>query len=387
MTTPSDSSPSAPLAGLKVLDLTRVLAGPFCTMILADLGADVVKIERPETGDDARQFPPFLPDGTSAYFASVNRGKRSVVLDLKSPAGCDTLLRLARRADVLVENFRPGTMDALGLGVERLRAENPRLLYTSVSGFGRTGERSRQPAYDIIVQAMSGLMSLTGSRVGEEVRVGTSIGDLLGGLYTVIGILAALRTRDAQGRGADLDMALLDCTVATLENAISRFEVTGRVPEPIGTRHPSIAPFQAFRASDQSFVVAAGNDPLWRKLCQIIGAVELADDPRFATNVARVANLADMERELNALFSKRSAVEWMTMFVAAGIPSGPIQSVADVARDPHLIERGMLHTMTAGDAQFLTAGSPLRIDGASPKLSPHAPTLGEHTDAVLQAWL
>lgn len=378
---------TAPLAGLKVLDLTRVLAGPFCTMILADLGADVVKVERPEVGDDARHFPPLLPDGTSAYFASINRGKRSVVLDLKAEADRATFLKLVSRADVLVENFRPGTMEGLGLGAARLREENRRLLYASVSGYGQCGARSRLPAYDIIVQAMSGLMSLTGSDAAHPVRVGTSISDLLGGLYTVIGILAALRLGERQGRGLDLDVALLDCTVATLENALSRYQVTGRVPEPLGTRHPSIAPFQAFAASDAPLVVAAGNDALWRKLCEVLGAAELADDPRLATNHQRVAHLDVLESELGRRFRARPAAEWLEDLERAGVPCAPIQTVADVAADEHLAQRGMLHAMTSGEAQFLTAGSPLRLDGGPPQLSAHAPGLGEHTEAVLREWL
>jgi CoA:oxalate CoA-transferase len=387
MTSADSTPPFAPLKGIKVLDLTRVLAGPFCTMILADLGADVVKIERPTVGDDARLYPPFLADGTSAYFASINRGKRSVVLDLKSADDCQTLLGLVRRADVLVENFRPGTMESLELGRDHLQRENPRLLYATVSGFGRTGQRSRLPAYDIIVQAMSGLMSVTGAQQGAEVRVGTSIGDLLGGLFTTIGILAGLRGRDHARSGVDLDMALLDCSVATLENALSRFSVTGKLPQPLGTRHPSIAPFQAFAASDSSLVVAAGTEGLWKKLCETIGASELTDDVRFATNVARVANIDELEMELSARFQTRSAAEWVQMLGQAGVPCGLIQSVADLASDPLLAERGMLHRMQSGSSEFFTAGSPLRFNGRPLELSSHAPALGEHTQIVLKEWL
>src|SRR5262245_40406355 len=238
MTTPHDP----PLGGVRVLDLTRVLAGPFCTMLLADLGAEVVKVERPG-GDDARQYGPFLASGESAYFAGVNRGKKSIVLDLKAPADRDTFRRLAERADVVVENYRPGTMEALDLSGQRLRERNPRLVYASVSGFGRTGPYRRRPAYDVIVQALGGLMSITGHEATGPARAGTSISDILGGLYAALAVTAALARRGRTGGGADLDLALLDCTVAVLENAVSRYAVTGEVPRPLGTRHPSITPF------------------------------------------------------------------------------------------------------------------------------------------------
>ena len=280
-----------PLAGVRVLDLTRVLAGPFCTMLLADLGAEVVKVERP-CGDDARHYGPFLPSGESAYFAGINRGKQSIVLDLKQPADRASFLRLVERADVVVENYRPGTMEAFGLGSERLRALNPRLIYTSVSGFGRTGPYRRRPAYDVIVQALGGLMSITGHDPEHPARVGTSISDILAGIYSALSITAALVRRGRTEQGADLDLALLDCTVAVLENAVSRYTLTGTVPVPLGTAHPSITPFQAFRAADGLLVVAAGNDVLWRKLCHVLAVPALADDPLLTSNALRTANCA-----------------------------------------------------------------------------------------------
>jgi CoA:oxalate CoA-transferase len=377
-----------PLAGLRVLDLTRVLAGPFCTMILADLGAEVVKIERPEVGDDARHFGPFLPSGASAYFASINRGKKSIVLDLRQQQDQQTFLLLVEQADVLVENFRPGTLESMGLPPARLRETNPRLILASASGFGQTGERSRRPAYDIIVQAMSGLMSITGCSPQEPVRVGTSISDLLTGMFTAIGVLAALRGREQMGRGAHLDLAMLDCTVAALENAVSRYEVTREVPLPLGTRHPSIAPFQAFHTADTPIVVATGNDVLWRKLCGVLEAPDLATDPRLADNKSRCTHLEYMEQALNQRLRGRPAAEWLARLDAAGVPAAPIRNVADVVHDPHLSERGVLHAMQDDSgATFLTAGSPIHIDGATPPLSPHAPRLGEHTEEVLRQWL
>jgi CoA:oxalate CoA-transferase len=377
-----------PLAGIRVLDLTRVLAGPYCTMILADLGADVVKIERPGTGDDSRQFGPFLRSGMSAYFASINRGKKSIALDLHEARDVETVRQLAVRADVFVENFRPGTLDAFGLSSEALRMLNPSLIYASLSGFGRSGNTSGRPAYDIIVQAMSGLMSITGEGGGPPVRVGTSISDILTGMFSAIGILAALHRRGRTVRGADLDLAMLDSTVAALENAISRFDVTGSVPQPIGTRHPSIAPFQAFDTADVPIVVAAGNEALWRKLCDVLECPDLADDPLLVDNATRARNLDYLEQRLNERFRTRPAAEWLKPLSDAGIPSGPIRSIADVAHDPELAARGMLHRMHSREqGGFLTAGSPLRIDGAPLPLSDRAPQLGEHTQEVLGRWL
>jgi CoA:oxalate CoA-transferase len=381
-------NPTLPLSGIRVLDLTRVLAGPYCTMILADLGAEVVKIERPGTGDDSRQFGPFLPSGMSAYFASINRGKKSVALDLHEVRDVEMVCRLAERADVLVENFRPGTLDAFGLSSEALRKRNPSLIYTSLSGFGRTGDAAGRPAYDIIVQAMSGLMSITGEGAGRPVRVGTSISDILTGMFAAIGILAALHRRGKAQRGADLDLAMLDSTVAALENAISRFEVTGAVPEPLGTRHSSIAPFQAFATSDVPIVVAAGNEALWKKLCDVLDCPELADDPLLVDNATRSKNVDYLEERLSAPFRRQPAAHWLARLADAGIPTGPIRSIADVAHDPQLEARGMLHRMHPGkEGGFLTAGSPLRIDGAALPLSNCAPRLGEHTKDVQRAWL
>jgi len=383
-----DGNASAPLRGLRVLDLTRVLAGPFCTMILADLGADVVKIEQPETGDDARHFGPFLAGGLSSYFASVNRGKRSVALDLNRQEDAAVFTRLVERADVLVENFRPGTMDRYGFSPERLKQINPRLVSASVSGFGRTSAHGQRPAYDIIIQALSGLMSITGVDADHPVRVGTSISDILSGLFTAIGILASLRNRETTGQGADLDLAMLDCTVAAMENALSRFEVTGKVPEPLGTRHPSITPFQAFETADRPIVIAAGNDGLWGKLCHMIGCPELTSDERFLTNLARTTNVHAMELALNERLRLQSAAHWLSCFDSAGIPAALIRTVADVAADSHLAERGMLHTMVSdSEKTFMTAGSPFRIDGMTPQLSTHAPALGEHRAQVLEDWL
>ena len=376
-----------PLRGVKVLDLTRVLAGPFCTMVLADLGADVVKVERPDGGDDGRHFGPFLPSGESGYFASVNRGKRSIALDLKDAADRETFLALADRADVLVENFRPGAMERLGLGGDTLRARNPRLVYASVTGFGRTGPDAGQAAYDVIVQARSGLMSVTGHDAEAPARVGSSISDILAGLYAAIGICASLRERDRSGRGADLDLAMLDCSVSVLENAIARFVVSGRVPEPLGTRHPSIAPFAAFRAADGDLVIAAGNDQLWQALCRCIGAPELAGDPLLTSNRDRAEHSRHLEQEINARLAAKPVAHWLAILSAAGVPCGPINDLSHVLADPQLREREMWHTLRDADGyELLTAGTPFRIDGERPPLAPDWPTLGADRDAVLGDW-
>jgi CoA:oxalate CoA-transferase len=380
--------PELPLTGVKVLDLTRVLAGPFCTMLLADLGADVVKIERPGVGDDARQFGPFLPSGESAYFAGINRGKRSITLDLKHEADRATFVALVRKADVVVENFRPGTMEAFGLGSDKLREINPRLVYTSVSGFGRTGPYRRRPAYDVIVQALGGLMSITGHEADRPARVGSSISDILAGMYSAFAIAATLVRRGRTEAGADLDLAMLDCTVAVLENAIVRYGVTGDIPGPLGTRHPSITPFQAFRASDGPLVIAAGNDVLWQALCEVLDVRHLIADPKLKSNKLRTENQSYLEGAITAALGRGTAAEWLTKFEAAGIPAAPIKNIAEVMVDPQLQAREMWHELTDRDGLKLTTpGTPLVLDGAKPKLDGTWPRLGEHQDEVLKDWL
>lgn len=380
-------STELPLAGIRVLDLTRVLAGPFCTMLLADLGAEVVKVERPG-GDDARQFGPFLQSGESAYFAGINRGKKSIVLDLKTVAGRAVFLRLVERADVVVENFRPGTMEEFDLGSERLRAVNPRLIYASVSGFGRTGPYRRRPAYDVIVQALGGLMSITGHDAAAPARVGSSISDILAGIYSALSITAALSRRSRTERGADLDLAMLDCTVAVLENAVVRYGVTGETPRPLGTRHPSITPFQAFRAADGLLVIAAGNDLLWRRLCEVLGIAGLVDDPLLGTNASRTANHAYLENELQKVLDQRTVREWLECLQAAGIPAAPINDISEILNDPQLAARDMWHTLVDRDGTTLiTPGTPIVMDGAKAALDKTWPRLDEHQEQVRREWL
>jgi len=374
------ASAAGPFAGLTVVDLTRVLAGPFCTMVLADLGARVVKVERPGRGDDARAIPPFA-GGRSAYFASVNRGKESIALDLREAEDRAVFEALLARADVLVENFRPGAMEKLGYGFDALHERFPRLVYAATSGFGHDGPYARRPAYDVIVQAMGGIMSLTGQPGSPPTRVGTSIGDIAAGLFTAIGIGAALHQRAETGRGTKVDVAMLDAQVAILENAIARCVATGEVPGPLGSRHPAIAPFAAFRAADGHLVVAAGNDPLFRRLCEVLGRPGLADDARFGTNAERIANVDALHAALEEALAARGVADWLARLEQAGVPCGPLQDVAQVMRDPQVLARNML--IRAGGTPM--AGNPIKLAGApDPAERPPAPALDQHRAAILR---
>jgi CoA:oxalate CoA-transferase len=366
--------PSAgPLAGTFVVDLTRVLAGPFCTMLLADLGARVIKVELPGRGDDARRIGPFV-DGTSAYFLSLNRGKQSIALDLESEADRGIFERLLERADVLAENFRPGVLERLGYGWERLSQRHPRLVLASTSGFGQTGPYAARPAYDVVAQAMGGIMSLTGHPGTAPTRVGTSTGDITAGLFTAIGILSALAARERSGRGARVDVAMLDAQVATLENAIVRYLASGEVPGPLGSRHPSIAPFQALAAADGHLVVAAGNDALFARLCRAVGRPELAAAAEFASNEARTRNADELARRLEAALAGRTRDEWLETLRAAGIPCGPVNDVAQVVADPQIAARNML--VAVEGSRLRVAGNPVKLSefpdppsrGAAPEL-------------------
>jgi CoA:oxalate CoA-transferase len=374
-----------PLRGIRVIDLSRVLAGPFCTMNLADLGAEVIKVEIPGRGDDSRGFAPRIPNSNdSGYYYSINRGKHSVTIDLSKPAGADLLLELTRHSDVVVENFSPGTMKRFALGWERLSAANPRIILCSISGFGQSGPMAAAPAYDIVAQALGGTMSITGQPGGEPTRCGVSIGDLAAALYGVIAILAALRERDLSGSGRHLDIAMLDCQVAWLEDALARYSATGQVPQPLGSRHPSITPFQHFRAADGYFVAGCGNESIWQRFCDAIGMSELNDDARFAANNARTANHAALDTILQTHFSRHPRDYWLAKLEAANVPCAPIATVAEVARNPHLEQREMiLHAEHPGFDGLIVPGSPLKTAGIGGKPDTRAPDLGEHTDEVL----
>jgi CoA:oxalate CoA-transferase len=376
---------SKPLDGIVVLDLTRVLAGPYCTMVLADLGAEVIKIEVPGGGDDARAFGPFV-NGESAYFMSLNRRKKSVTLNLKDPRGRDILLKLAARSDVVLENFRATTMDRLGLGYEQLREINPGLIYAATSGFGHTGPYADKPCYDIVAQAMGGVMSITGQPDGPPTRVGASIGDITAGLFTAIGVLAALQARHATGKGQKLDVAMLDSQVAILENAIARFAVSGEVPGRLGNRHPSVSPFNSFAASDGHLILAIGNDALWQRFCRLVDRPDLAVDTRFATNNDRVVNWPDLEPILGEIVRRRTLAEWMEVLEAEGIPCGPINTIDRVVSDPQVRSRNMIvHTDHPRAGKIFMPGTPIKLSSlADDEQPPPAPMLGQHTREVLR---
>jgi CoA:oxalate CoA-transferase len=377
------ASISGPLSGITVIDLTRVLAGPFCTMVLADLGARVIKVESPG-GDDARRIGPFV-GGKSAYFMSLNRGKESIVLDLRDAGERGVFEKLLARADVLVENFRPGTMEKLGYGYEDLHRRYPRLVYAAASGFGHTGPQANRPAYDMIAQALGGIMSLTGQPDGPPTRVGTSIGDITAGLFAAIGIASALYHRNQSGAGMKIDVAMLDSQLAILENAIARYFATGETPGPLGARHPSITPFAAFHAKDGYIVVAAGNDRLFARLCDTLGRAELAADPRFATNDARTSHVRELTGEIESALALRSGADWLKAFEAAGVPAAPINDIAAALADPQILARNMVVTAedkTAGSLKM--AGNPIKMSGfADPPGRTPAPDLGADQARVI----
>ena len=375
------------LEGVRVVDLTRVLAGPYASMILGDLGAEVLKIELPGQGDEARGFGPFQ-NGESAYFTSINRGKKSVSIDLRKAAGQELVKRLAGESDVLIENFRPGSMKRFGLDYETLQPLCPHLVYASVSGFGQTGPYASRPAYDVIIQAMGGIASITGSPGGAPVRVGSSVGDLSAALFGVIGILAALNRAQKTGQGQQVDISMLDCQVALLENAIARYYVAGEVPGPLGSRHPAITPFQFFAAQDGYVVIAAGNDNLWKKLCATVGMPQLVSDPRFKDNALRTENQAELEKLLSAALRKKTVAAWEEALGRAGVPCGPIHNVEQVVENPQIQARQMIaelvHPIAGPQAM---PNSPLKFSQTPIELQQPAPILGQHTGEVLGGML
>lgn len=380
---------SRPLEDITILDCTWILSGPYASMVLSDLGADVIKVERPPWGDISRTTGPYQ-NGWSGYFFSVNRGKRSVVIDLRTEEGKELFRRLAERVDVVMENFTPGTMEKLGLDYATLSARNPRLIYASTSGFGQTGPYRDRPALDIIVQGMGGVMSITGEPGGPPIRPGVSYGDVAAGLYTAIGILAALHERERSGKGQYIDVSMLDCQISVLENAFMRYFVTGKPPEPLGTRHPAATPFQAFATRDGHIVVALGfgEENQWALLCGILGLPELIDDERFNTSPKRTKLHSELEPILARAFAQRTTAEWLEDMLAAGIPCGPVNTIPQAAEDPQVAARGMLQDVThpvAGTIRI--ANTPLKMSRSESGIKGPPPSFGEHTRDVLEEFL
>ncbi len=379
------------LQDIRVLDMTRVLAGPFCAMMLGDLGADIIKVERPFAGDDSRSWgPPFVGEpfgpypGESAYFMAANRNKRSITLDLKTPEAQEIVRRLAAQSDVLIENYRQGALERMGLGYEDLCAVNPRLVYCTISGYGRTGPYADRPGYDFIIQAEGGMMGITGPEEGPPYRVGIPIVDICAGMFAATAILAALHSRDLTGEGQFVDISLLDSMAAVLTNVASNYLVGGLEPKRYGNAHPNLSPYEVFRARDRWFVLAAGNERQWGVFCRAIGRPELEHDPRFATNGVRVPNQKELSPILAEVFATRDADDWLAILQEAGIPCGPINSAADVFQHPQAEARQLVLEAdhpTAGTVRF--PGFPYKLSATPGEVRLPPPTLGQHTDEIL----
>ena len=374
-----------PLSGITIIDLSRILAGPYCTLLLAELGARVIKVEPPQQGDDARQYGPFK-NGKSAYFASVNRGKESIALDLKTPTGRDIFERLLDKADALAENFRPGTMEKLGYGWVTLHSRYPRLVYAAASGFGHSGPFSHYPAYDMVVQGLGGIMSITGHPGMPLTRVGTSVGDLAGGLYTAVALNAALLHRERTGEATKVDVALFDCQLALLENAIMRYTTTGEIPGPMGARHPSITPFEAFATRDGNLIIAAGNDGLFVKLAHALDRADLAKNPLFKTNALRNQHQEALRAEIESVLGRQGTEHWIAVLEAAGVPCGPVNNIAQALAHPQTTARNMLVSVDDPvTGRLELAGNPMKLSAfEDPPTRPRAPDLDADRDHILR---
>jgi len=372
------------LEGIKVLDLSRALAGPYCTMLLGDMGADVIKIERPGKGDDSRAWgPPFI-EGESAYFLSINRNKKSITLNLKSEKGKEILFKLIKISDVLIETNRPGVMEKLGLSFEEVKKVNPKIVYCSISGFGQTGPYKLRPGFDQVIQGMGGLMSITGEENRPPIKVGVAITDVGAGMYAAIGILAALLRRDKTGKGEYIDVSMLDGTISWLTYQSGRYFASGEVPKPMGSGHPLIVPYQAFKTKDVYINIAVGNDSLWRKFCETIG-LNIADDPKFSTNAKRVENKEELIKILNEILSKKTGKEWLEILNKAGIPCGPIYKLNDIFSDPHVLSRGMVSEIEHPKAgKIKLTGVPIKFKNSPGKIRLHPPLLGENNFEILE---
>ena len=372
-----------PLAGLTVLDITHMLAGPYCTWLLGLLGADVIKVERPGEGGFARAIAPFHED-ESLYFMSVNRNKRSITLNLKTEEGKQILRELIARSDILVENNRAGVMDRLGLGYDDAKRLNPRIVYASISGYGQTGPYRHKPAFDVIAQAVSGMMSITGQEGGPPARVGVSIGDIASGLFAAVAVLAAIEGRHKSGEGAFIDVSMMDCQLALMENAVSRFLNAGEVPERLGSRHPFIAPFQSFDTADLPIAICVDTEPQWQRFCAALGLGELLHDPRFADGPMRSARHAELEPLLNAVFARGTRDDFIRVLEAADVPCSPINSIPEVTQDVQVLHRQVLvEVPQASGIKYV--GAPFHYNKAPISGETPPPTLGADSESILKA--
>ncbi len=377
-----------PLSGIRVLDLTHVLAGPFCTQILGDLGAEVIKIERPGVGDPTRRMPPHTMKDQSAYFMALNRNKKSLTLDLKAPEGKEIFYGLTRKADVVMNNFTPGTMEKLGLGYEDLKKINPKIVWASVTGYGQTGPYRERPSYDIIVQAMGGAMSYTGEPGKPPVRCGIPIGDLGGAVFAVIGILSALVSRSMTGEGRMVDISMLDVQIALHTYRAKYYFLAGEIPQPVGTAHVSNVPLRAYCTKDSALVIEAYIDHFFRNLCKNMDMEKLADDPHFSTRAKRLENRAELDRILEEAFLKKTTDEWLELFVKLEVPAGPINTVDKAVADPQVLSRNMVVEIDSPHVgRTKDVGSPIKVSGVDKVKYVHPPALGEHTEQVLKDML
>jgi CoA:oxalate CoA-transferase len=373
-----------PLSGITVVDLSRILAGPYCTLLMAEMGARVIKVEPPKGGDDARAYGPFV-NGKSTYFASVNRGKESIALDLKADGDRKIFEKLLEKADVVVENFRPGTMEKLGYGWDTLHAKYPQLIYASASGFGHTGPNSKDPAYDMVMQGMGGVMSITGNEGQPPSRVGMSIGDIGAGLYTAVAVNAAIVHRLQTGESTKVDIAMFDCQLALLENAIMRYTVEKEIPGPLGARHPTITPFEAFATSDGSMIIAAGNDSLFIKMCEALGRSDMATNPEYKSNALRQKSQKKLKQEIESVLKTNTTDYWIGVVSKGGVPCGPINNIAQAIAHPQVAARNMLVEVPDGSGGSLKlAGNPLKMSAfADPTTRAPAPDLDADRQAIL----
>ena len=373
-----------PLESITVLDLSRALAGPYCTMMLADMGAEIIKLEMPGRGDDSRSWGPPFVEGESAYFMSVNRNKKSITLNLKSEKSKEIIEKLIKKADVIVENFRPGTMDKLGLSYENVAELNPEIIYASISGFGQDGPYRLLPGFDQVIQGMGGLMSVTGEPGGPPIKVGVAVADIAGGMFAAYGIMIALFNRQRTGKGQMIDVSLLDSQVAWLTYRAGSFFASGKIPQPLGSGHPNIVPYQAFKANDTYVNIAAGNDQLWQKFCSAVGLEDIVENPKFATNAKRVENRNELVNIISNIVSSKNAQEWLDILTKAGVPCGPIYTLDEIFTDPQVLHRNMVKDLDHIKAgKIKVTGVPVKLSATPGEILTAPPVLGQHTKEIL----